>query len=164
MITLIYELVLLRENEMSELNLSQTEADMLLEMEKLKVDDTIYEFPGVGGSLRIPLQSLNKRENFLVDINRGRIKLSKVTYQNRARGIVILARIDIDGPPHRNPDGEELACPHLQIYREGYGTKWAIPLPIESFDNITNNWDLFNSFLKYINVTDIPDIRKGLFT
>ncbi|HEY7442131.1 MAG TPA: hypothetical protein VH701_06920 [Vicinamibacterales bacterium] len=25
------------------------------------------------------------------------------------------------GAPHRNPDDEEIPCPHLHLYREGYG-------------------------------------------
>lgn len=31
-------------------------------MEKHKVDDTPYEYPSLGGGVRIPLQSLDKRE------------------------------------------------------------------------------------------------------
>jgi hypothetical protein len=36
-------------------NLTQEDADALLAMEKHKVDDTPYEYPSLGGGVRIPL-------------------------------------------------------------------------------------------------------------
>ena len=149
---------------MSEVNLAQTAADELLAMEKHRIDDTIYNFLGVGGALRIPLQSPDKRESFNLDITHGQINLTKVTYQNRARVVVILARLDLGGQPHRNPNDEEIGCPHLHLYREGYGDKWAFPLPPDKFSNTTDNWKVIQDFLTFINVTRAPDIRKGLFT
>jgi len=112
---------------MAETTLTQIEADTLLAMEKHRTDDTAHTFPVLGGAIVVPLISANKRENFLLDVTRGRINLKKVTYQNRARTAVILARLDIAGPPHVNPDGQEIPCPHLHTYREGFGDKWAEP-------------------------------------
>lgn len=103
---------------MPEINLPQTEADLLIAMEKVLVDKELYDYPGLGGQISIPLMSKNKRENFVLDISRGRIDLSKGTYQNRARQIVILVRLDFGGRPHRNPDDQEVSSPHLHIYRE----------------------------------------------
>ncbi len=34
--------------------------------------------------------------------------LTKGTYQNRARGVAILARLDFGGAPHRNRDDQEI--------------------------------------------------------
>jgi hypothetical protein len=62
---------------------------------------------------------------------RYRIKLTKATFQNRARVAIVLYRLDIAGAPHRNLDGEKIPCPHLHFYREGYGAKWAIPAPLD---------------------------------
>jgi hypothetical protein len=87
----------------ADINLTQEDADALLAMEKHKVDDTPYEYPSLGGGVRIPLQSLDKRESFFLDITRSQIVLTKGTYQNRARGVAILARLDFGGAPHRNP-------------------------------------------------------------
>lgn len=98
----------------------------LLAMEKHRVDDTVFEYPDLGGALRIPLQSPDRRETFSLDITRSQVNLVKGTYQNRGRGVVILARLDFGGAPHRNPDDVEVPCPHLHIYREGYGDRWAI--------------------------------------
>jgi hypothetical protein len=66
----------------------------------------------------------------------ARIDLIKGTYQNRARYVVVLVRLDFGGKPHRNPDGEEIASPHLHIYREGVGDKWAYPVTADRFANI----------------------------
>jgi hypothetical protein len=41
-------------------------------------------------------------------------------------------RLDLDGPPHRNPDDEEIPWPHLHVYREGYGDKWASPARLKN--------------------------------
>ena len=94
---------------MPDVSLTQADADALLAMEKHRADDSIHDYPGMGGALRIPLQSPDKRELFMLDITRSGIKLTKGTYQNRARGVVILARLDFGGAPHRNPDTRRLS-------------------------------------------------------
>lgn len=148
---------------MTDISLTQADAEALLAMEKHKAEDTAYEYPALGGSVRVPLHSPDKRENFFLDITRSHIKLSKGTYQNRARGVVILARLDFDGPPHRNPDDEEVPSPHLHLYREGYGDRWAMPLPAERFTNPGDPWMMLVEFMQFVNVTVLPDIQRGLF-
>jgi hypothetical protein len=49
---------------MADLNLTQTEADALIAMEKHRVDDDRHDFPMGGESLVLPLQSLDRREHF----------------------------------------------------------------------------------------------------
>ncbi|MDI6736267.1 MAG: hypothetical protein QME42_08790 [bacterium] len=149
---------------MSDINLSQSEADALIAMDKVKVDSQIWDYPVFGEQISIPLVSKNKRENFILDISRGRIDLLKGTYQNRARQIIVLIRLDFGGQPHRNPDGEEISSPHLHIYREGYGDKWAMPIPANQFSNISDLWQTLQEFMGYCNITDIPNIKRGLWT
>jgi hypothetical protein len=110
-------------------DLTQKEADRLLKIEKCCIDPTPYQFPIKGQTLRIPLRSKLGNEEFSLDLYRGMIAMGKHMFQTRARKTVILARLDLGGPPHRNPDGEEIDCPHLHLYREGYDDKWAYPLP-----------------------------------
>jgi hypothetical protein len=105
---------------MADIDLSQSEADGLIAMEKHRTNEDLLTFPGPGERLDIPLQSPDRREAFFVDVTRSTLKLTKGTYQNRGRQVVVLLRLDIDGAPHRNPDGEEIPCPHLHIYREGF--------------------------------------------
>lgn len=149
---------------MADINLTQTDADALLAMEKHRAEDTQYEYPSLGGGIRIPLQSPDKRESFFLDITRSQIVLTKGTYQNRARGVAILARLDFGGAPHRNPDDEEIACPHLHLYRQGYGDRWAISLPAGRFTDAGDPWLLLLEFMQFVNITVPPDVRKGLFT
>jgi hypothetical protein len=149
---------------MPEVNLTQSEADALIAIEKHRADEQDYEYPGLGGSISVPLVSPDKRESFLLDISRGRIDLMKGTYQNRARQVVILVRLDFGGPPHRNPDGVEIQCPHLHIYREGFGDKWAVPVPNDRFPNLNDLWLTLESFMRYCNITQTPNIRRGLFS
>lgn len=148
---------------MPNINLTQAEAGALILMEKHRMDDTRWDYPGLGGSISIPLVSWNKRENFRLDVSRGHIDLLKGTYQNRAREIIVLVRLDFGGPPHRNPDGEDVPCPHWHLYREGFGDKWALPVPSDKFPNPADLWQTLEDFLRFCNVTQPPLIDRGLF-
>jgi Family of unknown function (DUF6978) len=149
---------------LTDIGLTQADADVLLAMEKHRVDDTPYDFPSLGGSLRIPLQNPDSRELFVLDVTRSQINLSKGTYQNRARGVIVLARLDFGGAPHRNPDDQEIDCPHLHLYREGFGDRWAVPLPPRRFSDVGDSWLLLLEFMQFVNITVPPDVRRGLFT
>ncbi len=142
---------------------TQAEADALLAMEKHRANDDVYAYPPPGGKIVVPLVSADKREEFLLDLYRGRIDLAKGTYQNRGRQVVILARLDFGGAPHTNPDGEQVGVPHLHLYREGFGDKWAYPLPADLFGDPDDRWKLFEEFMVYCNVTEVPNIPPPLF-
>ena len=149
---------------MPDITLTQSEADALVAIEKVKVDNSVYIYPSSGDSLSIPLISSDGREQFFLDITRSRIKLSKCTYQNRVRSVIQLVRVDLDGPPHRNPDNEEVPCPHIHIYREGFADKWAYPLPVSRFPNSIDLWSTFQDFMSYCNVTQPPWVKRDLWT
>jgi len=146
-----------------DISLTQADAMALLTIEKRRADEEEREYPALGGAITAPLVSTNGRENFLLDITRGRINLLKGTYQTRGRQVVVLARLDFAGPPHRNPDGEEIGSPHLHIYREGFGDKWALPAPADKFPNLSDPWKTLEDFLRFCNVTEAPKFRRGLF-
>ena len=148
---------------MADIHLNQSEADALIAMEKHRLDDERRSYP-TSGSLVVPLQSPDKREQFLLDIRRGRIDLLKGTYQSRARQVVVLVRLDFGGAPHRNPDGQEIGSPHLHLYREGFGDKWAVAVPIEHFPRTSDLWRTFEDFMRYCHITMPPFIERGLFT
>jgi len=149
---------------MTDVILSLAEAEALIAMEKHCTSETRYDFPMSGESLTIPLHSPDKREQFLLDLSRGRIDLLKVKMQNRGRQVIVLVRLDLGGPPHRNPDDEEIPAPHLHIYREGYGDKWALPVPADCFRDTRDMWMTFEDFLRFCNITQPPQIDPGLFT
>jgi len=77
---------------MAEIDIPQAEADALIAMEKQGVDNKTRLFPEPGGRLAVALASLNKREQFILDITRGQSRLTKATYQNRVRQAIILMR------------------------------------------------------------------------
>jgi hypothetical protein len=144
--------------------LPQAEADLLLAMEKLRANDDRVRLPDTGGSLIVPLVSADGEENFHLDIARGRINLAKGKFQSRARTTLVLARVDIGGPPDRNPDDVEIPCPHIHLYREGYGDRWAFPLPASDFSDPSNHWMTLIEFEKYCNISQPPHFERGLFT
>jgi len=149
---------------MTDLTLTQAEADALIAMEKHRANEDQHNFPMAGDSLVLPLQSSDKREQFSLDINRGRIDLLRGKYQNRARQVIVLVRLDLGGRPHRNPDDQELPCPYLHVYREGYGHKWAIPVPVDRFNRISDLYGTLEDFMRFCNITQPPHINRGLFT
>ncbi len=148
---------------MAEMHLTQAEADALLGMHKIREDDKEWEYPQTGGKVIIPLISEDRRERFLLDIEQGRIDMQKQKLQNRARQVIILVRLEVRGPTHRNPDDEEIPCPHMHVYRQGYDIKWAYPVPPDRFPDLSDPWTTLVNFMDYCNVTDPPVIRRGLF-
>jgi hypothetical protein len=73
-------------------------------------------------------------------------------------------RLDLGGPPHCNPDGAEITCPHLHVYREGYGDKWAYPAPSDRYPDTRDLFSTLAAFMQDCNITDPPQIDKGLFS
>lgn len=149
---------------MADMHLTQAEADALIAMEKHRVTEAPSDFPMGGQSLVLALQSADKREQFMLDLRRARIDLRKVKMQNRGRQVVVLVRLDLGGAPHRNPDDVEVPAPHLHIYREGFGDKWAVAVPAELFRNIDDVWATLEDFLRFCNISQPPHIERGLFT
>lgn len=149
---------------MPEIDLTQPEADALIAMEKVRVDDTEHDYPTGGGKLILPLVSRDKRESFILDITRGRIDIRKGTYQNRAKLVIPLVRVDFGGPPHTNPDGETIQAPHIHVYREDFGDKWASVLPAGRFPNTDDPWQILQSFYTFCSIVEPPKVLQGLFT
>lgn len=142
--------------------LSQQEADILHAMPKEYLGDERFNFQCTGGrKLVISLFSENKREEFKLNITPSKIAL-KQTYQNRARVNAILARVDLNGPPHVNPDGEEIPCPHIHIYKEGYNDKWAYMLPGD-FSDCNDIFVILLDFMRFCNIVKPPKFDRGLF-
>ncbi len=151
---------------MAKINLTQAEADALLKMEKVSVDDKKHKLPSAnsGGKIIAHLTSVHTKENFFLDINKYNIILAKQiilkqTYQTRARVTVILARLDF-GPPHKNPKelgNAEVGSPHLHIYKEGYDDKYATEDIDGIFSDLNDPQKVLHDFMKYCNITQPPN-------
>ena len=142
--------------------LTQIEADALLAMPKRPTTADAYDFPAPGGNVSVPLVSHDGREEFLLDVWCGKIVLNKVRYQNRARGTIALARLELNGRPHTNPDGQVLDGNHLHRYREGYADKWAEPVPPSLFPNIGSLLSALDAFLRFCNIAPGPQFSGRL--
>lgn len=143
--------------------LSQSEADALIKVEKMRIDNKIWDFPSPGESVHVNLASTDKKESFILDVQRGRIALAKATYQTRVHVVIPLVRIDVGGRPHRNPDDVEVPSPHIHLYREGYGDQWAYPLPFSDFPTPSDLWSTLYDFMSYCNIIEPPEFQRGLF-
>lgn len=152
------------DEQIADIEITQAEADALIEMEKRFVDENDWTFPATGERIGLELTSLDKRENFVLDVTRAQITLTKATYQNHARQVIILMRLDLNGPPHRNPDGTEIQCPHLHTYREGYGDKWAITAPVDRYPSTLDLFSTCEAFMQHCNITGPSRFQKGLFS
>jgi len=145
------------------MELSQAEADLLLRMEKRAREEREYNLPGLGKRLNVPIESFDGREHFHLDLFRGRVSLHRRTFQHRARQTVILARLDFNSP-HLNPDGIQVGVPHLHLYKEGYGDKWAEELPRGWFTNIEDPHAILDDFLRFCMISQPPPFRGDLFS
>jgi hypothetical protein len=155
--------------------ITQQDADFFFSMEKFPEELNEHNFPASGCKLVLPFVSADKRENFLFDIYRGSIRLTKVTYQNRVRKAYVLRRLDFDGATHLNPEveniplpilepfnGKEISSPHIHLYVEGYGERWAIPAELLLPLNGKDIYEIMIDFFKYCNVKRLPKIEKTL--
>lgn len=144
--------------------ISQAEADMLIAMEKQRISDENIELLALTPlNLNINLISMDYKEEFVLSIWRSFFSLQKSSFRNFAKKTITLVRVDLGGRPHRNPDGEEIGCPHIHIYREGFGDKWAFELPTEKFSDPSNFLTTHRDFLSYCNITRPPNFVSGLF-
>ncbi|WP_404989330.1 DUF6978 family protein [Clostridium culturomicium] len=142
--------------------LSQIESELLLDMDKEFEDKSSIQIKSERTKIQKKILSIHSKDEFILDIDRNSINLSKIKYQSRhKRTNTILLRIDTaGGGRHLNPDGEFIPCPHIHIYKEGYGDKWAYPLDENIFTDPSNPSQLLQDFLTYFNVKKIPVIMS----
>lgn len=139
------------------------EAMELLALDKYYEATERLDFPLAGKKIEFPLFSRAPREGFLLSAFRGGIVISKCTFQTRThKDSIILARLDIDGSPHRNPDGTVIEGTHLHLYNEQYNDKVAIPVP-EIFTNTSDLFLTLDQFMDYCHVVKKPMLNRTLF-
>lgn len=147
--------------------LTNEEVDYLLSLLKRRKTKELITFPDPGCSLMMELESVDKKEYFLIDVNRkgAKVKKSKCTYQERYRKDTILLRLDIDGPGHTNPDGEVISGSHLHTYKEGYEDKFAVEIPENLFSDTKDLVTTLIDFFEYCKVENAHNIaiQRGLF-
>jgi hypothetical protein len=139
--------------------LTQGEADQLMQLTKhfLRPPASITIPPGIDETYE--LAGPNDRERFLLDIWRGTLRLSKLKFQERVRTAIVLVRLDVDGAPHTNPDGQRFAGTHIHLFREGYDDKWAYPVDPTRFKLLTDPGTVFHDFCAFCNIESPPSVQ-----
>lgn len=90
------------------------------------------------------------------------ISLTKYSHQNRVHKNIILVRLDVNGPTHRNPDEElSLSGDHLHVYREGFGDKYAYELSEDFLAIKDKPFELLQKFLEYCNIEQFQRITQS---
>lgn len=138
----------------------QFTADKLMRVDKVLVSSSTIVFPSMGNCLGLDAVDIAAIERFRFDIQRkGKIKAGKCTYLELYQASEPLIRLDVDGPTHDNPDGEEVPCPHVHIYREGDELRWAYPIDKAVFTDTANLGSTLTEFLRYCNVINKPTVQ-----
>lgn len=83
--------------------------------EKKKFINRQAIFPNANESIKLEGTGLKTSAEYIMDINRKRCMLSRITFQNRCFTSIVLLRLDIDTKPHCNPDNEVIKGTHLHI-------------------------------------------------
>ena len=104
----------------------------------------------------------NKSEFFLLDGYRGSFEVKKYTFNKRYRQVIILIRLDSLGR-HTNPDGTIFDGPHIHLYKEGFGDKFAFPVNKIGLKKPFKIEDGLIKLLKYCNVINIPSIQSSVY-
>jgi len=144
----------------------------LLQMRKEFVDAVPLEFPRTQPlAYERTLLSVDRREELLLDLERGRRNHARLKYQTRARKVVVLARIDLDGPAHRNPPGvpyrpsQRLLCPHFHRSTEGFEDRIAFDpadVPGLILRDSSNGLSCWEDCLAYCAVQNVPAIQLAV--
>lgn len=140
--------------------LTQREANTLIEIEKLLTSTDTVRFPERRETKLYPVHyhRENRRyDDMTISAYRGNKNPQKVSFRLLYSQCIILLRIDTEDPtPHENPDKTRIEPfePHIHIYKEGYGDKFAYPLPKE-FTNADDIIGLFMEFLAYSHIINL---------
>lgn len=150
------------------MKLSQQEADILLQIEKLLLEPAKVSVPLQGVTTSHKLTDTGKKENFNMLLRHGKKNPNKISYQLMYHGNIILLRLDTEAGAHYNPDGTFIPAhtPHLHIYTEEYDDHMAYLLP-DGFTDVSDLVNLLREFLVYSKVINVDEvnitIQGGLF-
>lgn len=127
--------------------LTTNEFNRLMKLPKELKLNTI-SLPIINTKARFEIKSKTTKDEFWLDIDRSNRYEIKSKTQERTNEVLV--RLEINSPPHMNPDGTVTSRDHIHIYKEGFGLAWAYDL--DSFiPNINKEYysALFYSFCEY---------------
>ena len=143
--------------------LTQKEADYLMQLDKKFVSDDPIIIGPFAFKITHELVSADGRERFHVDLWHSSLRLKKYTYQNRARVIIPLVRLDTgDTLEHTNPDGAHVRGSHIHLYRESYDDKFAFSLSGYPFRNSDDMITTLMAFAEFCHIVNLPPVSGRL--
>ena len=155
--------------------ISQAYAEKLMQIPKVPRKNSAFFFPVSGNWIEIEMISRDGKEEFLFDINRKGKILLRCTLQERWDKTTVLLKLETVGGPHTNPpitdpvptwaesyERQTMPSPHIHIYLEGYGDRWAFPIPNDRFKNLGDMRQTLMDFFDHCNVEERPIIQFGL--
>jgi len=105
------------------------------------------------------IKSVNTKDTFLMRYDRrGRYELKHKSLLTQGNDFK-LVRLEVNAPPHQNPDGYITSRNHIHVYKEGYELSWAYELNeifSLNFDKATT-LELFTLFCEYCRI-DLSNI------
>ena len=138
--------------------ITNNEFNAIMASEKIFEDD-IIKLPLASQTANYHINSIDGRYQLLLDVDRhGSISLKKCKMQERYNDQPII-RLEIDAPPHTNPDGTTTSRNHIHIYREGFGMSWAYDLDDSIFADFNSFMKTFEDFCTYCNIKEMPKLQ-----
>ena len=105
----------------------------------------------------------DRRSRFRLETWFHKAVTSRYVYVNSVHASIELVRLCAgDRRRHPNPDGTIIRGNHLHVYREGFGTRWAIPLSDCGFSDIVDFGTVLREFCRYCNIADVPELQLGM--
>lgn len=141
---------------MSDVKLTQAEAETLIEMVKRSLVAEI-SFPTRGKHIEFDVVGDSKQDTFAINIYRAKIQPRKYNLSARIKkkGILLLELHINPTTVHQNPNGEKIEGSHWHIYHEEYGRSVAFPADDIEADRFVDNTI---EFLIKFNVVERPNI------
>lgn len=151
---------MIRSGKMSQVKLSQEEAEHLINMLKYTLTPMI-SFPTKGNTEEFHVVGNKKQDDFAIHIFRGKIDSFKYNIGARIskNGILLLELHISPSNVHRNPDGEKITGSHWHIYSEKYGRSQAFPAENLDSKKFVENTMLF---FKKFHVVECPNVNLQL--
>lgn len=119
------------------------------------------ELPGSNESGVFNINSMTTKDKFYLDVDRrGRIEFTRCKMQERlVKTKLPLVRIDIDSPPHTNPDGTKVGRNHIHIFKEDLCDTGNLPWAYDldgfkdiKINNLSDFMEVFYEFCNYCNI------------
>ena len=133
--------------------LSQEDADTLQIIEKALTNPKQVHLPPPNGTKIHAIhywRDNRRKDDMKLSTYHAQKNKKKVSYRILYNSCILLIRVDTQD-----------ATPHINLYREHYGDRFAYPLPKE-FKDADDIVQLFMDFLSYSNIININEIQINI--